>query len=49
MQVFTLTALPAHPTQMPVLAKNMAVQGEEDRPRHDGLSFYPPQRDREGR
>ena len=31
-RVFMLTVLPAHPAQMPVLAKKMAVQGVEDRP-----------------
>ena len=29
-QVFTFTVLPAHPTQMPVLANNMAVQDGEE-------------------
>ena len=32
MQVFTLTVLPTHPAQVPVLAKNVAVQGDEECP-----------------
>ena len=30
--VFKLAVLPAYPIQVPVLAKNVAVQGGEDRP-----------------
>ena len=35
-RVFTLTVLPAHPAQMPVLANNKDVQGGEDRPLQNG-------------
>ena len=41
MRVFTLAVIPAHPAQMPVLAKKMAVQGEEGRPCQDGPRVIP--------
>ena len=41
MRVFTLAVLPAHPAQMPVIAKNVTVQGGEDRPRQNGPQVVP--------
>ena len=41
MRVFTLAFLSAHPSQIPVLAKNMAVQGGEDHPFQNGPRFIP--------
>ena len=38
---FRLAILPSHPAQMPVLAKKMAVQGEEGRPCQDGPQVIP--------
>ena len=41
MQVCTLTVLPAHPAQMPVLTKNATMQGREDGPSHNGPQVPP--------
>ena len=40
-QVFTLAFLPAHPTQMLVLTKNMEAKGGEDCPYQDGMQVLP--------
>ena len=41
MPVFTIAFLPSHPAQMPGIAKNMAVQGMEDRPCQKVLPVLP--------
>ena len=41
MRIFTLVVLPAHPAKIPVIAKNVTMQGGEDRPCHNGPQVLP--------
>ena len=41
MRIFTLAVLPAHPPQMPVITKNMAMHIWEDLPFQDGPQVLP--------
>ena len=41
MKVFTLSVLPADPSKMPVITKNVIVQGGEDCPHQNGPQVLP--------
>ena len=40
-QFFTLAVIPSHIAQMPVLNKNLTVQGGEERPLQNGIRVLP--------
>ena len=41
LQFLTIIIIPKDPAQVPVLAKNVAVQGRDDRSHQEGPQFIP--------